>query len=129
MTETTLAPPARDNPAPPPPRRRRRLRDTSLAQLTLVRYREFLREPEAVFWVFVFPVLLAAGLGIAFRNRPAERQHVAVLSTAPGAAPLAAALRGDSTLDVDLLDDSAAMRALRTGAAALVVAPQVGGAV
>lgn len=129
MTETTLAPPARDNPAPPPPRRRRRLRDTSLAQLTLVRYREFLREPEAVFWVFVFPVLLAAGLGIAFRNRPAERQHVAVLSSAPGAASLAAALRGDSTLDVDLLDDSAAMRALRTGAAALVVIPQGGGAV
>jgi len=28
-----------------------------------------LREREAVFWVFVFPVLLAAGLGIAFRNR------------------------------------------------------------
>ena len=129
MTETTLAPPARDNPAPPPPRRRRRLRDTSLAQLTLVRYREFLREPEAVFWVFVFPVLLAAGLGIAFRNRPAERQHVAVLSSAPGAASLAAALRGDSTLDVDLLDDSAAMRALRTGAAALVVIPRGGGAV
>lgn len=129
MTETTLAPPARDNPAPLPPRRRRRLRDTSLAQLTLVRYREFLREPEAVFWVFVFPVLLAAGLGIAFRNRPAERQHVAVLSSAPGAAPLAAALRGDSTLDVDLLDDSAAMRALRTGAAALVVIPRGGGAV
>lgn len=129
MTETTLAPPARDNPASPPPRRRRRLRDSSLAQLTLVRYREFLREPEAVFWVFVFPVLLAAGLGIAFRNRPAERQHVAVLSTAPGAAPLAAALRGDSTLDVDLLDDSAAMRALRTGTVALVVIPQLGGAV
>ncbi|MGH7649474.1 MAG: hypothetical protein ACREND_15260, partial [Gemmatimonadaceae bacterium] len=98
MTETTVAPPAREHPAPPN-RRRRRLRDSSLAQLTLVRYREFLREPEAVFWVFVFPVLLAAGLGIAFRNRPAERQHVAVLSTAPGAAALAAALHRDSTLD------------------------------
>jgi len=43
-----------------------------LAQLTLVRFREFLREPEAVFWVFGFPIILAAGLGIAFRNRPAE---------------------------------------------------------
>ena len=30
----------------------------------------FLREPEAVFWTFVFPILLAVGLGIAFRNRP-----------------------------------------------------------
>ncbi len=128
MTETTLAPPARERTAPAP-RRPRRLRDSSLAQLTLVRYREFLREPEAVFWVFVFPVLLAAGLGIAFRNRPAEKQHVAVLSAAPGAAPLAAALRRDSSLTVDVLDDSAAARALRTGEVALVVAPQVGGAV
>lgn len=127
MTETTLAPAARENPVPPRPRHR--LRDSSLAQLTLVRYREFLREPEAVFWVFVFPVLLAAGLGIAFRNRPAERQHVAVLSTAPGAASLAAALHSDSTLNVDLLDDSAAMRALRTGEAALLVIPDGTGAV
>ena len=43
-----------------------------LVQLTRVRYREFFREPEAVFWVFIFPVLLAAGLGIAFRNRAAD---------------------------------------------------------
>ena len=47
--------------------------DHPLVQLTLVRFREFFREPEAVFWVFVFPVLLAAGLGIAFRNQAPER--------------------------------------------------------
>ncbi len=46
--------------------------DRSLVQLTLVRFREFWREPEAVFWVFILPILLAAGLGVAFRNRPAE---------------------------------------------------------
>ena len=46
---------------------RRRFPDHPLVQLTRVRYREFFREPEAVFWVFIFPVLLAAGLGIAFR--------------------------------------------------------------
>ena len=51
-----------------------------LVQLTLVRYREFFREPEAVFWVFIFPVLLAAGLGIAFRNRAPERTSVAVVA-------------------------------------------------
>ena len=39
-----------------------------LVQLTLARIREFVREPEALFWVFVFPVLLAFVLGIAFRN-------------------------------------------------------------
>ena len=51
-----------------------------LTQLTVVRIYEFIREPEAVFWVFVFPILLAAGLGIAFRNRPADVLKVAVVS-------------------------------------------------
>jgi hypothetical protein len=50
----------------------------AIAQLTLSRFREFYREPEAVFWVFIFPILLAGGLGIAFRNRPAEASHIAV---------------------------------------------------
>ena len=41
--------------------------------LSLARFREFYREPEVVFWSFVFPILLAVGLGLAFRNRPAGR--------------------------------------------------------
>ena len=32
-------------------------------QLTLVRIREFTREPEAVFWAVFFPILLTAGAG------------------------------------------------------------------
>ena len=43
----------------------------SLYQLTSIRFRLLLREPEAIFWIFIFPILLAGGLGIAFRNRPA----------------------------------------------------------
>ncbi len=61
----------------------RRWSDHPLVQLTRVRYREFFREPEAVFWVFVFPILLAAGLGIAFRNRAPERTIIGVVAT-PG---------------------------------------------
>src|SRR5262245_54018644 len=38
-----------------------------LVELTLARFREFLREPEALFWVFAFPVILTLALGIAFR--------------------------------------------------------------
>ena len=41
-------------------------RDNSLLQLTLVRVREFIREPEAVFWTLIFPILMASGLGIAY---------------------------------------------------------------
>ena len=125
MTETTATPtPRTPAPAAPGPRARKRgLLDHSLVQLTLVRYKEFVREPEAVFWVFVFPILLAAGLGIAFRNRPAGRQHVAVVASAPGASAVAAELGRDSSLAVELLDDSAAALALRTGRVAIVVNP------
>ena len=48
------------------------LEHSSLYQLTATRLKLTLREPEAIFWIFVFPILLAVGLGIAFRNRPAD---------------------------------------------------------
>src|SRR3981189_1173888 len=56
---------------------------SSMVQLTLVRFREFIREPEAVFWTFVFPILLAAGLGIAFRQRGPDKLPVGVLRPGP----------------------------------------------
>jgi ABC-2 type transport system permease protein len=108
---------------------RRRWADHPLVQLTRVRYREFFREPEAVFWVFIFPVLLAAGLGIAFRNRGPERTGVAVVAVDPSAAGLADALRGAGELQVSLLSDPAASEALRTGEVALVVVPAPDGRV
>jgi ABC-2 type transport system permease protein len=92
-----------------------------ILQLTLIRFREFLREPEAVFWTFIFPLLLASGLGLAFRSRPADIAKIGVLSTAPGAATLQSALQGDSSLQVISLGDSAAATALRIGTVALVV--------
>jgi hypothetical protein len=48
-------------------------------QLVLTRLREFYREPEVVFWVYGFPILLAVGLGVAFSNRAPERPVVEVL--------------------------------------------------
>jgi len=41
-----------------------------LVELTRARLLEFLRDPGAFFWVFVFPMLLAVALGIAFREGP-----------------------------------------------------------
>jgi hypothetical protein len=96
-----------------------------MVQLTLVRFREFVREPEAVFWTFIFPILLAAGLGIAFRQRGPDKVQVGVLDTAPSSAEVVQALRKDSTLVVQSYDDSAGARALRTGKITLLVAPAV----
>ncbi len=108
---------------------RRPWSDRALPQLVLVRFREFLREPEAVFWTFVFPLLMAGGLGVAFRSRPPETAAIAVLAGAPGATALADRLRGSPGLTVTLLDDSAAARALRTGRTALVLVPRPAGEV
>ena len=94
-----------------------------LVQLTLIRFREFLREPEAVFWTFIFPLLLAGGLGLAFRSRPADIAKVGVLSSAPAAEAVRAALAADSSLQVVSLDDTAATTALQIGTVALVVVP------
>lgn len=100
---------------------------SSLWQLTLVRFREFIRQPEAVFWTFVFPILLAVGLGLAFRSRAPDQVKIAVVSSGDGAGAATAigrALAGDSTLDVRLMDDSAAARALRTGKIAMIIEPK-----
>jgi ABC-2 type transport system permease protein len=100
----------------------------AIVQLTAARFREFYREPEAVFWVFVFPILLAAGLGIAFRNRPAEASRIAVVSSTANSA-VADSLKKAPGVVVQALDDTAAARALRTGDVALVVVPNADGAV
>jgi ABC-2 type transport system permease protein len=95
-----------------------------LAQLTLARFREFFREPEQIFWVLVFPIFLAAGLGIAFRDAPAP-----ILKVAAVTARLADALRRERLLDVRQLPAAEAEEALRMGKIALVAEPGPDGGV
>jgi ABC-type multidrug transport system permease subunit len=97
---------------------------SSLAQLTKVRFLEYLREPEAIFWSFIFPVLLAAGLGIAFRNQPP--QVVRVGSTD---GRLAASLRQEKGLEVLEMDREGGDAALRTGRIVLLAMPSGDGVV
>lgn len=84
------------------------------------RFREFFRESEAIFWTFVFPVVLTVVLAFAFRNRPIETLAVAVVD-GPGAAALAEPLRASDRFRVLLLAEQEAHRALRLGKVALVV--------
>jgi ABC-2 type transport system permease protein len=91
-----------------------------LVELTHARVRELVREPEALFWVFVFPILLAAVLSLAFRSRPPEPLPVAVVSGAKGDSRLAA-LAEDPDVEARLLSEGEARQALRRGAVVLVV--------
>jgi ABC-type multidrug transport system permease subunit len=83
---------------------------SSLYQLTLVRFRLFLREPEAIFWIFVFPILLAEGLGIAFRNRPPD-----VFPVGATTVQLTQALAGDKGLTATTMSEAQGSRSLATG--------------
>jgi ABC-2 type transport system permease protein len=98
------------------------MRDRPIVQLTLARMREFYREPEAVFWVFGFPIVLAFALGIAFRNRGPGDLNVGV---ALGRADTvtAALLARAPGLQARVLDSADARNALRTGRIALLVVP------
>ena len=98
------------------------MRDHPLVQLTLARMREFYREPEAIFWVFGFQLVLAFALGIAFRNRGPGELKVAVLRT-PGDSAIAVALDRSPALVAAVLDSAEARAQLRTGRIALLVVP------
>ena len=83
---------------------------SSLYQLTMVRFKLFLREPEAIFWIFIFPILLAVGLGIAFRNRPAD-----VLQVGASTTQLTQALNADKGLTAKTMDQAEGTHELATG--------------
>jgi ABC-type multidrug transport system permease subunit len=89
--------------------------------------REFLREPEAVFWVFAFPLLLAVALGFAFREKPPDRIPVGVVTAAPAGGALPAvslqALSASPALLVRRYAPAAGAEALRTGKISLLVEP------
>jgi len=90
-------------------------------ELTLTKLRGILREPEFLFWVFLFPILLAFALGLAFRRADQRPVPVGVLGGADEAAALAEALAVDPGLDVRTMDEAAARGALRRGRVDLVV--------
>ena len=93
-----------------------------LAALTLARFKLTIREPEMVFWVFVFPILMALALGIAFQTRGEEPMPVAVRD-APGAAPVLAALARAGDLEGFAAPEGDELTLLRDGRAHLVVVP------
>ncbi|MFO0749661.1 MAG: ABC transporter permease [Myxococcota bacterium] len=92
-----------------------------LLQLIRARIRVFVREPAALFWVFIFPALLAVALGVAFRDRPPEPARVGVAADRPDAARLHELLAKAS--DVTLVDGSSAelSRKLDKGALDVIV--------
>ena len=100
-------------------------RYSPLWQIILSRVREFYREPEALFWVYGFPILLVVGLGIAFRNQPIEQITIDVVA-GPHADGVVEALGGQERFVAAAYAEDAARQRLRTGKTDLVVSPTGG---
>src|ERR1044072_3870490 len=94
-----------------------------LVELTLTRMREFLREKEAVFWVFVFPVLMTFALGIAFRNTAQDKPLVAIEAGDAKASETATLLSRSNEIAATVLSPDEAAPQLRSGKVAIVVKP------
>src|SRR5438552_17806046 len=99
------------------------IREHPMFQLALSRMREFSREPEAVFWVFGFPIVLAFALGLAFRNTGPGKLQVGVVAGS-GDSALAATLDSSPRLIATVLDTATARLRLKSGRVALVVVPR-----
>lgn len=92
-----------------------------LGQIVLARLREFYREPEALFWVYGFPILMVVGLGIAFRNQPVEKINVGI-EQGPAAQSIAEALASSQRFEANIVTAERARIELRNGRTAIVVA-------
>jgi ABC-type multidrug transport system permease subunit len=114
--------------APAPPRRSGRW--SGYRHLLVARMLELKREPEVVFWVFVFPLLLALGLGIAFRNKPGDAISVAIVESAssPDAESLLARSPTHAMFKVQVLNEHDASNGFRLGKFDLVIEPDNHGA-
>lgn len=93
----------------------------AIRELALLRIRTFVREPEALFWTFGFPILMAIGLGIAFGGDEAAPVPVALVEGSAAEAHREALL-GSPDLQVHHLGQAEAADALRRGEVDLLVA-------
>ena len=128
MTIAQPTPAADFQTLPTPPRRNGRW--SGFAHLLVARLKELQREPEVIFWVFVFPLLLALGLGIAFR-KPTDVTSVVIVAGPSAPETLAMIQRSpkSSSIHAAILSKQEALQAFRLGKYDLVIEPDAAGSV
>ena len=91
-----------------------------IVELTLARLREFVREPEALFWAFLFPIVMSVAMAIAF---PASRGQTVRVGVAPGAESeaLRHTLAAAKDVVVREIPSERQLQALRNGEVHLIV--------
>jgi ABC-type multidrug transport system permease subunit len=93
------------------------------------RIKELRREPEVVFWIFIFPLLLALGLGIAFRNKPADVSRVVIVDSvgASRASELLKNAQQHGTIHAEVRPQPDAENAFRFGKFDVIIIPKSDG--
>lgn len=101
------------------------MKNSPIIQLTLARLREFFREPEAVFWVYGFPIVMAVLLGIAFREQPVDRIFIDVQEGSHAETAISA-LQPIAKFSARKCEEATCRNRLRTGKTQLVVVSKDG---
>lgn len=98
---------------------------TGFRHLLRARMLELAREKEVAFWIFVFPLLLALGLGFAFRNKPADKTPIAIVAgpEAQSVLSLVQNSNAHASIHAEIVDQAHAKNGLRLGKYDLVVEP------
>ncbi|HEY7097161.1 MAG TPA: ABC transporter permease [Terriglobales bacterium] len=119
-----------ETPATRPPAATKNGRWSGFRTLLIARMLEMKREPEIIFWVFGFPLLLALGLGIAFRNKPADVTRVAVIAGGgdQNAMTLIQNSPDKALIRAEVIPEAEALQGFRLGKFDLVVQPNGSGA-
>lgn len=89
-----------------------------------MRLREFLREPEAMFWSFLFPIIMTCALGVAFSSS-SDGRFIVGIAEGPGQAGVTSALQRDGRFAIRAVRQGDVDRMVRDGTAAVVVIPEV----
>lgn len=92
-----------------------------LRRLTWFRLLQFVREPEALFWTFAFPVLLALVLGVAFTDRGSQEVRVGVVQVLASGQWLDSLRRAEGIRIVPFESVASAKSKLRAGGLAVLV--------
>ena len=103
-----------------------RFRNSAIIQLVLARVREFYRQPEAIFWVYGFPLIMVIALGIAFRQRPVEQVKVDIHEGSQ-AQQVVAALADHEQFVTLVGDEQSCQQRLRVGKTDVVIAAETDG--
>ncbi|MFB3906411.1 MAG: ABC transporter permease [Acidobacteriota bacterium] len=93
-----------------------------MLQLVLCNLKGFLREPEAIFWTYGFPLLMVIGLGIAFSSSSGQSIQFDVVE-GPGAQKVVQAMAHNRGFKVKVSPEEEGLARLRTNRTLVVVAP------